>query len=332
MTKDAHFKRNVRSRATKTGESYTIARTHLLATPPENSDRAANSVRIAVAQTFVYDDPQIPETLRESGREIRRLMRESRKQGAKLIQFTEGATCFPGKRVMSSTGPAKIGPADWTRFDWLVLREELDEIRRLARELGLWIVMGSVHQLTGPSRPHNSLYVISDKGRLVTRYDERMISNTKLAFMYTPGADPITFEIDGIFFGCSLGMESHFPEIFLEYERLNVDCVLFSSTGGAPSDGPVFAAEISGHAATNSYWVTFSVPAQHSLTAPAGIIDPAGKWVAHCPGDGSSSFVLADIDTNPGNGSRAWRRTARSGLYDRHQADKDQRSNDRSAF
>jgi hypothetical protein len=26
-------------------------------------------------------------------------------------------------------------------------------------------------------------------------------------------------------------MESHYPEIFIEYERLDVDCVLFSTTG-----------------------------------------------------------------------------------------------------
>jgi hypothetical protein len=49
--------------------------------------------------------------------------------------------------------------------------------------------------------------------------------------MYTPGATPITFEVDGVRFGCSLGIEVHLPEIFIEYERLDVDCVLFSSAG-----------------------------------------------------------------------------------------------------
>ena len=49
--------------------------------------------------------------------------------------------------------------------------------------------------------------------------------------MYSPGSDPITFVVDGYRFGCALGMESHFPEVFSEYERLDVDCVLFSSTG-----------------------------------------------------------------------------------------------------
>lgn len=95
--------------------------------------------------------------------------------------------------------------------------------------------LGSVHQLTPPHRPYNSLYVISDRGKLITRYDERLLSNTKISFMYSPGTVPVTFEIDGFRFGCALGMEAHYPEIFMEYEKLNVDCVLFSTAGDGPS-------------------------------------------------------------------------------------------------
>src|SRR5579863_9740614 len=271
MTKNAKFKRCVRSRAAKTGESYSAARSRLLAKLPGVPSPKGVGVLLAVAQTIVPDDPRDPESLRETGHEIRRLMREAHRRGATLIQFSEGATCSPNKRLMSSTGPKNIGPADWDHFEWGVLRDELDRIRKLAGELGLWTVIGAIHLLTHPNRPHNSLYVISDQGALITRYDERMLSQTKLSFMYTPGAEPITFEAGGLLFGCALGMECHFPEVFLDYERLNVDCVLFSSTGGVMSD-PAFSTEIRGHAATNSYWVTFSVPAPHSLISPAGIV------------------------------------------------------------
>ncbi len=94
------------------------------------------------------------------------------------------------------------------------MREELSVTSQLARELKLWTVFGSVHQLTPPHCPHNSLYVVSDHGELVTRYDERMLSNTKISFMYAPGKIPVTFEVDGVRFGCALGMETHYPEIF----------------------------------------------------------------------------------------------------------------------
>ena len=53
-------------------------------------------------------------------------------------------------------------------------------------------------------------------------YDERMLSNTKLLYMYTPGSTPVTFVVDGVRFGCTMGMEVHYPELFLEYERLDL--------------------------------------------------------------------------------------------------------------
>ncbi|KQU64362.1 amidohydrolase [Aminobacter sp. DSM 101952] len=328
MTENRNFKRRVRARAARTGESYTSALRHLR--PSSNSQPQARSVRLAVAQTTACDDPRDIAGLRRAALEIRRLMLEARQLGARLVHFPEGATCTPNKRTMSSTGREHIGPSDWTRFEWAVLREELDAIGTCARELGLWTVLGSVHPLTEPNRPHNSLYVVSDRGQLVTRYDERMLSNTKVSFMYAPGSIPVTFDVDGVRFGCTLGMESHFPELFAEYERLDVDCVLFSTTGGALPDG--FSAEMQGHAASNSYWTSFAVHAQHSATAPSGIIASGGRWAARCPADGSAAIAVADISCDAQNLSRPWRRTARSGIYEPHLVNGDPRSDDRDSF
>ena len=258
---------------------------------------------------------------------MRSLMREARHAGARVIHFPEGSTCSPNKRIMSSSGMETIGVADWSRFQWSVMHQEIAAVRELARELEIFAVFGAVHRLTAPRRPHNSLYVVSDQGELVTRYDERMLSNTKVTFMYTPGSVPVTFEVGGIVFGCALGMEAHYPELFIEYERLDVDCVLFSTTGGAP-----FAAEISGHAASNSYWTSFAVHAQNSADAPAGIAGPDGGWVARCPPDLSPAVAFADISTDPSNPARPWRRTARDGLYETYLAGDDPRSLARSVI
>ncbi|MFC8454598.1 hypothetical protein [Kitasatospora sp. NPDC057223] len=53
-------------------------------------------------------------------------------------------------------------------------------------------------------------------------------ANTELSYLYTPGTDPLTFDIDGIRFGAALCIEANFPALFAEYERLDVDCVLLS--------------------------------------------------------------------------------------------------------
>ncbi|MGH3152752.1 MAG: carbon-nitrogen hydrolase family protein [Streptosporangiaceae bacterium] len=192
----------------------------------------ADSIRIAVAQLDTPDDPGAAAALHRAGRDIRQLMSQAHEQGARLIHFCEGAVCAPGKRIMSSD-PGTVAEADWTRFDWAAQRAELRLIAGHAARLKLWTVVGAVHRLTAPHRPHNSLYVLDDHGRVDTRYDERMLSATKVSYMYTPGTSPVTFDVDGVRFGCALGMESAYPELWLDYERADVHCVLLSTQGPA---------------------------------------------------------------------------------------------------
>jgi predicted amidohydrolase len=287
---------------------------------------------MAIAQTTLREDPRSGIQLSEGGREIRRLMREAHAAGARLVHFPEGATCSPHKRIMSIDGPEKVGPADWERAQWDVLQQELNETAALARELQIWIALGSVHRLTPPHRPHNSLYIISEQGEIVTRYDERMLSQTKLDFMYTPGSIPVTFQIDGLRFGCSVGMECQFTEVFSEYERLDVDCVLFSTAGpGTPNHKELFANQAQTIAATNSYWVSYAAPAQNE-GVPSGLISPDGEWLGQCLQQGKPEVTVVDLNDGEPNLARAWRRKVRAGIYDPHLARNDARSNDRRTF
>ncbi|WP_245797766.1 carbon-nitrogen hydrolase family protein [Mangrovactinospora gilvigrisea] len=295
--------------------------------------RTPRSVRLAVAQTPVREDPRDVAALRESGRQVRALMREAAAQDARIVHFPEGAICFPGKLVMSVDGPDAVGPADWDRCQWPALQAELAAVAELARELRLWTVIASPHRLTGPNRPHNSLYVVSDRGGVVTRYDERQLSRTKVSYLYSPGASPVVFDVDGVRFGCLLGMEVHYPELFAEYEKRDVDCVLLSTTGVSPGNAAVQA---QGHAAGNSYWVSFSVPTQHAATAPSGVIAPNGDWLDRCPADGSPWVAVVDLDEGASSAveavthARPWRRASRAGVYAEHRVT-DPRSEDRTA-
>lgn len=288
-----------------------------------------------MAQTTVPEDPSDSGALRESGAEIRSLMREARASGATLAQFPEGAVVYPGKYVMSSAGPTTLAEADWTRADWEVMRTEAEAIASLASELRLWTVFGSPHPLTPPRRPHNSLYVISPNGAVVTRYDKRFLSNTEVSWMYTPGTDPVVFEAEGLRFGCALCIEAHFPEIFAQYEQLDTDCVLIS----VMVDDPVRPVIAQAYAALYDYWVGYSTPAQYSRSAPAGIVAPGGHWIARCPANGQPDITVADLDPYGDSDidvairlARPWRRTARAGLYDSRQTPEDPRSDNRTSF
>ncbi len=291
---------------------------------------------MAVAQSTVAEDPGDRDALREAGREIRALMREAAGAGARLVQFPEGALVYPHKRVVAGRPDGTLGPADWGRAAWDVLREEARAIARLAGELGLWTAFGSIHPLTPPHRPHNSLYVVSDRGRLVARYDKRFLSHTEVSYLYTPGTTPLVLEIDGLRFGAALCIEANFPSLFAEYENLGVDCVLLS----VMVDDAARATVAQAYGTLHSYWIGYAVPAQYSATVPSGVVGPGGRWLARCPADGRPALAFADIDpgsTEPDiqaalRHARPWRRRARAGLYDRYTVAGDPRSDSRTTF
>jgi predicted amidohydrolase len=279
---------------------------------------ATDRLRIGIAQSLITPDVRI------NGAHIRALLRRACDAGARLVHFPECAL----------SGYTKSQIRDWARVDWAALREELGETIALAGALGVWVVLGSAHRLTAPHRPHNSLYVISDAGRLVARYDKRRCSHTEVTRFFTPGVEPLVFAVDGFSFGCALCIELCFPELFLEYERLAVDCLLFSSYSEDLTYGVVAQA----HAATNNYWVSFSVPAQCAHAVPASLIGPDGSVVARGAHVAGVDLVVADLDrTAPEfdvalTKARPWRATARQGaIYASRWVD-DPRSRDRSCY
>jgi predicted amidohydrolase len=306
MTANRNLKRRVRARAAKTGESYPAARRHLVNEPGSG---AGPRVVVAVAQMPLKPDPGDVSQLRHSGGIIRALMREARAAGAHLVHFPEGALTSPHKRIMSSTGSEVIGPADWERANWGALEGELDQIASLAGQLRIWVVAGGIHLMGGGERPRNCAYVISGRGQIAGRYDERMLSATKAALMYAPGRDPLVFIVRGLRFGCALGMETHYPELFCAYEELGVECVLFSTAGNPQAPG-VFAIEAAGHAAANSIWISYAGPAQAGHP-PAGVARPDGTWASRCD-TSTSALAVTELEAGAGAHARAWRRTARA--------------------
>ncbi|MEU0350883.1 carbon-nitrogen hydrolase family protein [Streptomyces sp. NPDC006237] len=289
-----------------------------------------------MAQSTVPEDPTDRGALRAAGQEIRALMVEAAEAGARLVQFPEGAVTYPSKHVMAAGPAGELVPADWSRAAWDVLREEAESITVLAGRLGLWTVFGSIHPLTPPNRPHNSLYVVSGRGQLVARYDKRFLSHTEVSYLYSPGHQPLVVEVDGIRFGFALCIEANFPEVFAEYERLDVNCVLLS----VMVDDAPRARVAQAYGTLYNYWVGYSVPSQFSATVPSGIVAPGGRWLAQCPADGQPALAVADIDLDSADPdidvalryARPWRRRAQEGLYEDRLVDGDPRSDIRTAF
>jgi predicted amidohydrolase len=272
-------------------------------------------LKIATVQSHVSTD------VRANGRDIRSLMRQARSEGASLAHFPEGA--------MSGYTKAQI--KDWDHVDWDALGDELRMTAALAGELSLWVVFGCAHRLTPPHRPHNSLYVVSDRGALVTRYDKRFLSHTEVTRFYTPGKDAGVFEVGGWLFGCALCIEIQFDEVFRDYADRGVDCVLFSSY----SEDPMFGVQAQGYASSHGLWVSVSVPAQCSHALGSRLIAPTGEVQEIVP---SSGVLIETLDAGDPrwdvalHRAKPWRRTAREGRIYRERYADDRRSTDRTRF
>lgn len=264
----------------------------------------------------------ISDDARQNGQTVRRLMREAAGTGARLIQFPEG--CL--------SGYAKEQIRSWDQVDWPVVEDEHRQVAALAAELRLWLVLGSAHRLNAPHRPHNSLYVIADDGRVVDRYDKRYCSNTEILGYYTPGFTPTTFSVDGFKFGCALCIEINFPELFQEYERLGVDCLLLSAY---PVDS-IFEVKARAHAAINNYWLAMATPAQTTGLLNSELIGPEGTVLVRA--DAATELIIGELDRRTPeldialNKARPWRASARQGDIYRSRRVSDPRSEDRTTF
>ncbi len=278
-------------------------------------------MKLAMAQTVVSTD------IAANGAAIRAMIVDAAAQGARLVGFCEGA--------LSGYSKFQIGsPAEWAGFDWAAQETELRSIAALCGELSIFAVVGGAHRLPDGHPPHNSLYILSDSGSLLTRYDKRFLSNSELGGWYTPGAMPIIVEVDSFRFGCAICIESQFFEIFSDYERMGVDGVIFSSYGLAP----YFQVALRAHAGLNCLWIGAATPAQKAGKGPAGIVGPDGEWMARCAQEPEPGLTVADLDRTdptydiPLEKGRPWRVKARQGdIYREKQVD-DPRSHTRDEY
>ena len=264
-----------------------------------------STLRVAVAQFATSGDIPDASFVATTGERVRAAMKDAVAAGARLIQFPEGTLGYPHKRLISRSAP-DLDEADWNRVDWRALRAELEAIGAAAADLGVWAVVGAPHWLGDGCRPHNSLFVFSDTGQLVTRYDKRRLSMTEITYLYAPGVGPVAFEVDGFSFGMVLCLETLFPDLFIEYADAGADAVLISSAGGG-----IFGQLARSYAAITWMTITLSIPPPEGEPSSVGACGPFGA-IASATTNGEE-LVIVDV---PKRTPPPFHRDARNGLYD----------------
>lgn len=312
MTANKEFKRRVRARATRTGESYQAARHQLLAHAKEpeqmpKTNTADRRLRIAINALPVGPGLPTEAPLVAQATRIVSAMEASAAGGARVALFTEGALASPHKRSMSGAAP-EVAEADWTKLDWAALRAQLSRVADAARAHGVWTVVGAVHDLGRDRRPHNCLYVISDEGVLETRYDKRRLSTTEVTYMYTPGTEPVAFDLDGFRIGLLIGLEVLFPDYFTAYADGGADLIVAASHGGG-----IFEQLVTSYSLVNQVPIALVIPPLDGDPSRPGVYGPGAVAETATEADAPAP-LFADITKR--DPSSLFHYKARHGFYD----------------
>ena len=245
-------------------------------------DSEAGKIRVASCQFPVSSD------ISANLKWITAQMIESNLKKATIVHFSECALSgYPGVDMESMDN-----------FDWDELHRSTDSIIALAKELGIWVLLGSIHHLNGNNKPYNSLYIINDKGEIVDRYDKRFCTGGDLNY-FSPGDHFVNFDLNGVNCGLLICYDVRFPELYRAYRDLDTE-VIFQSFHNArqrkgsihPTIMPITA---QARAATNYFYMSLTNSSaleswpNHFIT-PDGLIQ--NKLTPNVAG-----VLISDIDT-----------------------------------
>ncbi len=241
-------------------------------------------LRIATVQFPVSADAA------ENFDHITRHMKAAARRKAEIVHFSEACLSgYAGEQILSLE-----------EYDWGLLKEKTDELKRLCRELKLWCIMGTAHRDTRLPKPTNALYLISPEGKVAKRYDKCFCTWPDLAH-YTPGKRFVTHTLNGVKFGLAICFDFRFPEVYREYLKRGVKLVFnsfYMRDGGAyrvrlmRSVGP---AHLQSRAAENFMFVVANNTSKGPQCFSTMVIRPDG-WIENVLPLNREGMIVYEVD------------------------------------
>ena len=280
----------------------------------------------------------IGKDIRVNLRRVLGQMQTARTRGADVAHFPE--VCL--------SGYAGVDFSSFRGFDWDLLVAGTREVADLAGRLRLWVVLGSSHRLTGRHKPHNSLYIINDRGRILDRYDKRFCcgdrsQKTSDLKHYSPGDHFAVFTIKGVRCGALICHDFRYDELYRQYKQRRVRLMFHSYYNGHESEAKsrrlgglyrtVVAATMQAYAANNHMWISATNTSARESSWPSFFVLPngliAGRLRNNVPG-----VLVSTVDTRATffDASGAWRDRCMRGRYNSGRLVTDCRSADRTCL
>jgi predicted amidohydrolase len=286
----------------------------------EKTDKPGNGkIRVASCQFPVSAD------IKANYQYIEEQMIEANLRKADVVHFPECALSgYPGTDMMTLEG-----------FKWAELHNLTDSVTALAKKLNIWVILGSLHKLSGTNKPHNSLYVITPEGKILDRYDKRFCTGTDLQYC-SPGDHFVTFDINGVKCGLLICYDIRFPELYREYRKLGCDLIFQSFYNARMETGAIHPIimhiSAQAHAATNYFYMSLTNSSAPE-SWPCYFITPDGL-VQNNLTPNKAGILISDVDISEVfyDASKEYRQNAMSGKLNSGETVKDPFSSDRSSI
>ena len=268
---------------------------------------------------------------------VLRQMKAAKNRGAHVAHFSE----------LCLSGYAGVDMESMQGFDWDLLQHAHRQVAERARELKMWVVVGSAHRLSGRHKPHNSLYIIDDGGRLVERYDkmfcvgDRSGKTSDLAH-YSPGSHFSVFEIKGVRCGAQICHDFRYDELYREYKKRGVEFMFHSYHNARMSAaklrryniwGIIVPPTMQAYAANNYMWISSNNSSTPASAWPSFFVRPDGIITGKLTNN-RAGMLMSTVDTRAKfyDASESWRDRAIRGIYHSGKLVQDPRSTKRKAF
>ncbi len=187
-----------------------------------------------------------------------------------------------------------------------------DRLCGLARELGVWLVPGSIHERGKDGRIYNTALAISPDGRLAARY--RKLFLWRPWEQSAPGSDFVVFDIDGVGrVGLAICYDLWFPEVARNLAWLGAE-VLIIPTGTPTIDRDQEVVLARATAIANQVFVVNVNQGDRPGPGRSVIVDPEGR-VLQQAGD-NEEYLSCVLDFDAVASVREYGTSAMSRMWD----------------
>ncbi|MGB3718941.1 MAG: carbon-nitrogen hydrolase family protein [Hyphomicrobiaceae bacterium] len=229
--------------------------------------------------------------------EMTKLIREAAAGGAQYVQTPEVSVLMERDRarLFVETRPEEGNPA-------------IAHCQALARELGIWLHLGSMGVLVKPDKIANRSFLFSPEGRIAARYDKIHMFDVELpggesyreSRNFEPGRKAVLADLPWGSLGLTICYDMRFPTLYRALAKSGAELIAVPSAFTVPTGQAHWHVLLRARAIETQCFVLAAAQVGahecgRSTYGHSMIVSPWGEVLAEADGE-KSTVIFADID------------------------------------